>query len=93
LFAPAVIETIEKQGKPWRADTEKTRLVFWQGQTFTCETFAQSRPDQAYRPVRLTRRGQAKTYWVFRCGVRIRKYGKVRLAVIYDNPDRPGKPI
>jgi hypothetical protein len=93
LFAPAVIETIEKHGKPWLADSEKTRLVFWQGQTFTCETFAQSRPDQAYRPMRLTRRGQAKTYWVFTCGVRIRKYGKVRLAVIYDNPDRQGKPI
>jgi hypothetical protein len=93
LFAPVVIETIEKHGKPWLADSEKTRWVFWQGQTFTCETFAQFRPDQAYRPVRLTRRGQAKMYWVFTCGVRIRKYGKVRLAVIYDNPDRQGKPI
>jgi hypothetical protein len=31
LFAPAVIETIEKHGKPWLADSEKTRLVFWQG--------------------------------------------------------------
>jgi Transposase DDE domain len=93
LFAPAVIEAIEKYGKPWLADSEKTRLVFWQGQTFNCETFAQSRPDQAYRPVRLTRRGQEKTYWVFTCVVRIKKYGQVRMAVIYDNPDRPGKPI
>ena len=65
LFAPAMIEAIEKYGKPWLADSEKTRLVFWQGQTFNCETFAQSRPDEAYRLVRLTRRGQEKTYWVF----------------------------
>jgi SRSO17 transposase len=93
LFAPVVIEAIEKQGKPWLADSEKTRLVFWQGQTFNCETFAQSRPDEAYRPVILTHRGQEKRYWVFTCVVRIRKYGKVRLAVIYDNPDRQGKPI
>jgi hypothetical protein len=93
LFAPVVIEAIEKQGKPWLADSEKARLVFWQGQTFNCETFAQSRPDEAYRPVILTHRGQEKRYWVFTCVVRIRKYGKVRLAVIYDNPDRQGKPI
>jgi hypothetical protein len=93
LFAPAVIETIEKHGKPWLADSEKTRLVFWQGQTFNCETFAQSRPDQAYRPVTLQRHGQEKTHWVFTCVVRIKKYGKVRMAVIYDNPDRQGKPI
>jgi hypothetical protein len=61
LFAPAVIETIEKHGKPWLADSEKTRLVFWQGQTFNCETVAQSRPEQAYRPVTLKRRGREKT--------------------------------
>ena len=88
-----MIEAIEKHGKPWLADSEKTRLVCWQGQTFNCETFAQSRPDEAYRPVRLTRRDQEKTYWVFTCVVHIRKYGKVRLAVIYDNPDRQDKPI
>ena len=93
LFAPVVIEAIEKQGKPWLADSEKTRLVFWQGQTFNCETFAQSRPDKAYRPVLLKRHGQEKTFWVFTWVVRIKKYGKVRLAVIYDQPDRQGQPI
>jgi hypothetical protein len=45
------------------------------------------------RPVTLTRRGQSKTFWVFTCVVRIKRYGKVRLAVIYDHPDRQGKPI
>jgi hypothetical protein len=93
LFAPVVIEAIERPGKPWLADSEKTRLVFWQGQTFNCETFAQSRPDEAYRPVTLKRYGQEKTYWVFTCVVRIKKYGQVRMAVLYDNPDRQGKPI
>ena len=93
LFAPAVIETIEQHGKPWLVDSEKTRLVFWQGQTFNCEIFAQSRPDEAYCLVTLKRHGQEKTYWVFTCVVRIKKYGKVRMAVIYDNPDRQGKPI
>jgi hypothetical protein len=70
LFASAGIETIEKHGKPGLADSEKTRWVFWQGQTFDCETFAQSRPDEAYRPVTLRRRGQEKSYWVFSCVVR-----------------------
>ena len=39
----------------------------------------------------LNRHGQEKTFWVFTCVVRIKKYGKVRLAVIYDQPDRQGK--
>ena len=68
-------------------------MVFWQGQTFNCETFAQSRPDQAYRPETLNRHGQEKTFWGYTCVVRIKKYGKVRLAVISDQPDRQGKPI
>jgi hypothetical protein len=93
LFAPAVIEAIERQGTPWLADSEKSRLVFWQGQTFTCETVAQSRPDQAYRPVTLKRRGKQKTFWVFTCVVRIRQVDKVRMAVIYDHPSRQGPPI
>ena len=92
-FAPVVIEAIEKQGKPWLADSEKTRLVFWQGQTCNCETFAQSRPNEAYRPVMLKRHGQEKTFWVLTCVVRIKKYGKVWLAVIYDQPDRQGQPM
>ena len=29
LFAPVMIEAIENPGKPWLADSEKTRLVFW----------------------------------------------------------------
>jgi hypothetical protein len=73
LFAPVMIEAIENQAKPWLADSEKTRLVFWQGQPFNCETFAQSRPDPAYRPVTLNRHGQQKTFWVFTCVVRIKK--------------------
>jgi hypothetical protein len=93
LVAPVGIEAMARQGKPWLADSEKSRLVFWQGPTGHCEPFAQSRPDAAYRPVTLKRHGQEKTDWVFTCVVRIKKYGKVRLAVIYDNPDRQGKPI
>jgi hypothetical protein len=43
--------------------------------------------------VTLNRPGQEKTLWVFTCVVRIKKYGKVRLAVIYDQPERQGQPI
>ena len=30
---------------------------------------------------------------MFTCTVRIRRYGKVRFAIIYDNPDKQGEPI
>ena len=38
-------------------------------------------------------RGTHRTFWVFSCCVRIRRYGKVRFAIIYDNPERKGDPI
>jgi hypothetical protein len=38
-------------------------------------------------------RHKEQTRWVFTCSVRIRRYGKVRFAIIYDNPDKKGDPI
>jgi hypothetical protein len=93
LFAPVVIDAIEGHGKPWVADSEKTRLVFWKGEKFNCESFAKSRPEEAYREIKLVRGGREKRYWVFSCVVRIKRYGKVRMCVIYEKGVGQGDPI
>ena len=36
---------------------------------------------------------QLNTRWIFICTVRIRRYGKVRLAIIYPQPDKQGNAI
>ena len=38
-------------------------------------------------------RQQKKTRWAFSCTGRIRGYGKVRLAIIYPQPDKQGNAI
>jgi hypothetical protein len=88
-----LIQAIASHKKHWVADSEKSRIVYWRNQQFNCECFAQSRPDSAYQKVTVSLHGKERSFWVFTCVVHIRKYGKVRLAVIYDNPHRQGDPI
>jgi hypothetical protein len=68
-------------------------VLFYKGQRYNCETFEQTLPFDAFREITLTIRGKKRTYWVFCCCVRIRRYGKVRIAIIYDNKERKGEPI
>ncbi len=93
LFTLSVTERIEYYNKPWVADSQKNRVLFYKGERYNCETFEQTLPLDAFREINLTIRGNNRTYWVFTCCVRIRQYGKVRLTIIYDNPERKGEPI
>jgi hypothetical protein len=93
LFAPDVIERIQHYKKPWVADSKKNRILTYKGQRYNCETFEQTLPLDAFRKITLTIRKSPRTYWVFTCCVRLRQYGKVRMAIIYDNPERKGDPV
>ena len=88
-----VIQRIEHYHKPWMADSEKNRVLFHKGKRYNCETFEQTLPDDAFNEITIKIRGSNRTFWVFSCCVRIRRYGKVRFAIIYDNPERQGDPI
>ena len=100
FFTPEVIQRIEHFNKPWIADSKKNRVLFYKGRRYNCETFEQTLPDKVFREITLTRgamrceafriRGSQRTYLLFTCCVRIRRYGKVRFAIIYDNPERKG---
>ncbi len=93
LFAPLVIERIQQADKPWVADSEKTRILYYKGQEYNCERFQQTIPKESFKEVTVSIRHKERTRWVFTCSVRIRRYGKVRFAIIYDNPDKKGDPI
>jgi hypothetical protein len=93
LFAPLVIERVEHYQKPWIADSEKNRVLFYKGQRYNCETFKQTLPEDSFAEITIKVPGRNRTFWVFTCCVRIRRYGKVRFAIIYDNPERKGDPI
>lgn len=93
LFDPVVIGAIDSHGKPWVADSQKSRIVFAGGKRFNCEEFEKSLPDKAFRSYTIKIRGKERTFWVFTKTVRIKRYGKVRIAIIYTNPNREGNPI
>jgi hypothetical protein len=93
LFTPLVIERIQQSAKPWLADSEKNRVLYHKGQEYNCETFQQTIPKELFKKVTVSVRHKEHTRWVFTCSVHIRRYGKVRLAIIYDNPDKQGEPI
>ena len=76
FFTPEVIQRIEHFNKPWIADSKKNRVLFYKGRRYNCETFEQTLPDKVFREITLTIRGSQRTYWVFTCCVRIRRYGK-----------------
>jgi hypothetical protein len=93
LFTPLVIGRIQQTGKPWVADSQKNRILYYKGQKHNCETFQQTIPKESFKKVTVSVRHEERTRWVFTCAVRIRRYGKVRFAIIYDNPDKQGDPI
>lgn len=93
LFTPDVIARIEFYQKPWVADSEKNRILYYKGQRYNCETFQQTLRPSLFKAITVSVRQHERTVWVFTCCVRIRRYGKVRLAIIYDNPNKQGEPI
>jgi len=92
LFTPPVIERIQQSDKPWVADSAKNRVLYYKSQQYNCETFQQTIPKESLAEVTVCINGQERTRWMFSCSVRIRRYGKVRFAIIYDNPDKQGEP-
>jgi len=93
LFTPFVIDRIQQADKPWMADSQKNRVLYCKGQEYNCETFQQTIPKSSFKEVTVSIRHKEHTRWMFTCSVRIRRYGKVRFAIIYDNPDKKGDPI
>ncbi len=93
LFAPEVIERIEQSDKPWVADSAKNRTVYYKDQKYNCETFQQTISKELFKETTVHIRGQERTRWMYSRTVRIRRYGKVRFAIIYDNPDKHGEPV
>jgi len=93
LFDPVVIERIQQAQKPWVADSEKNRIVYHKGQSYNCETFNQTIAKESFKETTISIRHQEQTRWIFTITVHIRRYGKVRFAIIYDNPDKQGEPI
>jgi hypothetical protein len=80
---------IESCGKHWVSEVEKNRKVMWRGKWYRadelCDLLKRCHPE-GFRKSRVRcRNGEIKDYWTFTQVVRLRKYGRKRLVISYEN--------
>jgi hypothetical protein len=82
---------IERAGKHWVSELECSRHIHWQGQWQRVDTVAhmlQQAHPESFRAVRVhCRNGQTKLCWAFTKGVRLKRYGRKRLVIVYEQQD------
>jgi hypothetical protein len=87
---------IEKAGKHWVSELEKSRLLQWHGRWQRAEAVAAGlRQDHAasFRPVQVRcRNGETKTCWAFTKVVRLKRYGRKRVVIVHEQADLQDAP-
>ena len=87
---------LEKKGKHWVSELECSRNILWRGQWRRIDEVAadlRGASPQSFRPVQVhCRSGETKTFWVFTKVVRLRRYGRKRLVMVYERNDLTDAP-
>jgi len=87
---------LEKKGKHWVSELECSRNILWRGQWRRIDAVAadlRGASPQSFRPVQVhCRSGETKTFWVFTKVVRLRRYGRKRLVMVYERNDLTDAP-
>ncbi|WP_432812419.1 hypothetical protein [Pantanalinema sp. GBBB05] len=84
-------QLIEESGKHWVSEIECSRLILWNGQWCRVDRVeAQLRADhpESFRPLQVCcRNGEVKQCWAFTKTVRLKRYGRKRLIIVYEQED------
>ncbi len=87
---------IESCGKHWVSEIEKTRLILWDGQwqqvQTVAETLRQEHPESFQHKKVRCRNNEIREIWVFSKVVRLKKYGRKRLAIVHELADLSDAP-
>jgi hypothetical protein len=87
---------IESCGKHWVSELEKTRLILWDGQWQQVQTVAQglrqAHPERFQSKKVRCRNGEIREIWVFSKVVRLKKYGRKRVAIVHELADLSDAP-
>jgi hypothetical protein len=80
---------IEQAGKHWVSELECSRHIQWQGQWQRVDAVAaelRREHPESFRPVRVCcRNGETKSFWAFTKAVRLKRYGRKRLVIVYES--------
>ena len=87
---------IESKGKPWVSELESSRHILWADQWRRIDEVAaelrQAHPE-SFREVQVRcRKGVRKTFWAFTKSVRLKRYGRKRIAMVHERADLTDTP-
>lgn len=87
---------IESAGKHWVSEIEKSRLILWKGQwqqvQAVAEHLRQEHPE-SFQPKQVRcRNHEIRAVWVFTKVVRLKKYARKRLVIVYEMADLSDSP-
>jgi hypothetical protein len=87
---------IESKGKQWVSELESSRHILWQDQWRRIDEVAtelrQHHPE-SFRPVSVRcRNGERKEFWAFTKTVRLKRYGRKRIALVQERADLTDTP-
>jgi DDE superfamily endonuclease len=87
---------IESKGKHWVSELESSRHILWNEQWRRIDEVAialrQTHPE-SFRPVQVRcRKGEQKQFWAFTKSVRLKRYGRKRIAIVHEHEDLTDTP-
>jgi hypothetical protein len=87
---------IESKGKHWVSEVESSRHILWQDEWRRIDEVAselrQTHPE-SFRQVHVRcRNGERKPFWAFTKSVRLKRYGRKRIAMVHERADLTDTP-
>jgi hypothetical protein len=87
---------IESKGKHWVSELESSRLILWPDQWRRIDEVAtelrQTHSESFRRVVVRCRKGETKEFWTFTKSVRLKRYGRKRMAMVHERADLADNP-
>jgi hypothetical protein len=87
---------IESKGKHWVSEVESSRHILWKDEWRRIDEVAaelrQTHPE-SFRQVHVRcRNGEQKLFWAFTKSVRLKRYGRKRIAMVYEREELTATP-
>jgi hypothetical protein len=87
---------IESKGKHWVSELESSRHMLWQDKWCRIDAVAtelRQKHPESFRKVSVRcRNGEQKEFWVFTKSVRLKRYGRKRIAIVHERDDLADNP-
>jgi hypothetical protein len=96
ILSRPLTEVIEKSGKYWVTEIERSRNIMWNGQwqrvAQIAEELQNNHPESFRHKLVRCRNGEQREIWAFTKVVRLKKYGRKRLVIVHEQSNLSDTP-